>query len=121
MGGYRQAVSLNCYSSIPKWKHICKKLDNNNFYHTNKFFHVVIETMVMMLYMHVISCSTIDNLQTWVGRSNWLALINKIKYDYLKIFTIQHIRNETSTKTTTTIATMLGMEKKKWLELNDHQ
>lgn len=55
-------VSLNCYSSILKRKYIDKKVDNNNFYYKNKFFHVMIEVMVMTLCMHKAEYSTIHKL-----------------------------------------------------------
>ena len=81
-------ISLNCYSSILKRKHIYKKPDNNNFYHTNKFFYIVIEAMVVTLCMHIARCFIIDELQTWIGRFNWPILINIIERNYLGIFTI---------------------------------
>lgn len=42
-------ASLNHYSGILKRKHINKKLDNNNFCYTDKFFRVMIEAMVVTL------------------------------------------------------------------------
>lgn len=58
-------VFLNYYNSILKRKHICKKPNNNNFYHADEFFHVVIEAMVMTLYMYIIGYFIIDKLQTY--------------------------------------------------------
>lgn len=55
-------VFLNSYTDILKKKHIYKKPDNNDFYHTDKFFRIVIEAMVVTLCMHVAGCSTIDKL-----------------------------------------------------------
>lgn len=81
-------VSLNCYNGILKREHICKKPDNNNFHYIDKFFHVVIETMVVTLYIHVAKCSIIDNLQTWIDRSNWPVLNSKVEHDYLGILTL---------------------------------
>ncbi len=57
-------VSLNHYSGILKRKHIYNKLNNNNFHHKDKFFHIVIEAMVVTLYMHIAKYSIIDQLQT---------------------------------------------------------
>ncbi len=105
-------VSLNHYSDILKRKRICKKLDNNNFHYTDKFFRIVIEAMVVTLCMHVVRYSTIDELQTWIGRSDWPALISKVEHNYLGIFTVQHIRDEASTKTTTTVVSMLNTKKR---------
>ena len=105
-------VSLNCYNGILKRKHICKKLDNNNFHHTNEFFRIVIEAMVITLYMHIARCSTIDKLQAWIGRSDWPALISKVECNHLGIFTVQRIRDEASIKTTTTVASMLDTKKR---------
>ncbi len=90
-GGTDNVVFLNCYSGILKRKHICKKPDNNNFHYINKLFRVVIETIVVTLCMHLARLSTIDELQTWISRSNWLALISKIEHNYLGIFTVQRI------------------------------
>lgn len=44
-------ASSNHYRDILKKKHINKKLDNKNFHHTDKFFCVMIEAMVVTLYM----------------------------------------------------------------------
>ncbi len=105
-------VSLNCYSGILKKKYIYKKPDNNNFHHTDEFFRVVIEAMVMMLCIYIARCSTIDKLQTWIGRFNWPILINKVERDYLGIFTVQCIQDKISTKTTTTITSKFDTKKK---------
>ncbi len=105
-------VSLNRYSGILKKKHIYKKPDNNNFYHTDEFFCVIFEAMVVTLYMHIAKCSIIDELQTWIGRSDWPALISKVERDHLGIFTVQCIRDEASIKTTTTVTSMLDTKKR---------
>ena len=113
-------VSLNRYSGILKRKYICKKRDNKNFHHTDEFFRVVIEAMVITLCMHVVRCSIIDKLQTWIGRSDWPTLISQVIRDHLGIFTVQRIRDEASTKTTTTIASMLDTKRREWRELGSH-
>lgn len=114
-------VSLNCYSGILKRKHINKKPDNNNFYHTDEFFRVMIKFIVVTQCMHEAGCSTIDNLQTWISRSNWPAVISKVEHDHLRIFTLQRIRDEASIKTNTTVANMLETKKREWLESVGHQ
>lgn len=63
-------VSLNWYSSILKCKHIARQTDNNNFQQTDNFFRVVIEAMVIALCIRVAGCSTINDLQTWINKSN---------------------------------------------------
>ncbi len=62
--------------------------------------------------MHVVKCSIIDKLQTWIGSSDRSALINKVERDHLGIFTVQRIRDETYTKITITIASMLDTKKR---------
>lgn len=84
-------VSLNRYSGILKRKHISKKPDNNDFQQTDDFFRVVINAMVIALYMHVAGCSTISQMQTWIDRSDWPALISKVKHDHLGVFKVQYI------------------------------
>ncbi len=75
----------------------------------------------MMLCMHVARYSTIDELQTCIGRSNWPVFINKVKHDYLGIFTVQYIRDKTSTKTTTTVANISDIKKIEWQKSGSHQ
>ena len=105
-------ISLNHYSGILKKKHICKMLDNNNFHYTDKFFYIMIDAMVVTLYMYIARYSTINELSTWIGKSEWSALISKVEYDHLGIFTVQCIRDETSIKTTTAIVSMLNTKKR---------
>ena len=113
-------ISLNCYSSILKRKHISKKPDNNNFPYIDKFFYVMIEAMVMILYKHKAGCFRIDKLQTWICRFDWLILISKVEHDYLKIFTFECIWDEASIKTNTTVASILETKKREWLKLGSH-
>ena len=55
-------VFLNYYSGILKRKHIYKKSNNNNFHHLNKFFCIVIEAMIVILYIYIAKYFTIDKL-----------------------------------------------------------
>ena len=57
-------IFLNCYSGILKRKYIYKKSDNNNFYHLDKFFRIVIKTMVVTLLINLLTYFTIDKFQT---------------------------------------------------------
>lgn len=57
-------VSLNWYSGIPKRKHITRQTNNNNFQQTDDFFRIVIKAMVVVLYIRVAGCFTINDLQT---------------------------------------------------------
>lgn len=66
----RNVLIINCYSDILKRKHMCKKLDNNNFYYTDTFFRIIIEAMAVILYIYIAKYSTIDKLQSWIGRSD---------------------------------------------------
>ena len=75
----------------------------------------------MTLCMYVARCSTIDKLQTWIGRSDWPTLISKVERDYFRIFTLQRIRDEAFIKTNTTIASILKTKKREWLESGGHQ
>ena len=61
-------VSLNWYNNILKQKYIYKKPDNNSFYYTNKFFHVIIKAMVVTLCIRVAGFSTIDKFKTLIAR-----------------------------------------------------
>lgn len=83
----------------------------------DKFFHIVIEAMIVILYMHKAGYSIIDKLQTWIGGSDWFVLISKVECDHLGIFTLQHIRDKTSIKTNTTIASMLETKKKRMVRV----
>lgn len=76
------------------------------------FFCIIIEAMVIVLYICVASCYTINNLQTQIGRSNGFTLINKAKCKYLKVFKVYDIQDITSQKTTTIVASMLEIKKK---------
>lgn len=114
-------VSLNGYNNILKRKHIYKKPDNNNFHHTDEFFHILIEAIVVTLCMHIAGYSTIDELQTWIGKSDWPALIGKVECDYLGIFTLQCIQDEVSIKTNITVVSMLETKKREWLKSDGHQ
>ena len=113
-------IFLNCYSNILKRKHISKKPDNNSFHHTDEFFLIVIEAMVVTLFMHEVGCFIIDELQTWIDRCDWPALIIKVERDHLGIFILQYIQNKASIKTNTTVTSMLETKKRKWLESGDH-
>lgn len=84
-------VSLNSYGGILKRIYIYKKSDNNNFHHTDKFFRVIIEAMVVILCMRIAGCFIMDELQTWIGRSDWSTFISKVECDHLRIFTLQYI------------------------------
>lgn len=75
----------------------------------------------MMLCMHVVRYSTIDELQTWISRSNWPVFISKVKRDYLGIFTVQYIRDKASTKTTTTVSSISDIKKIEWQKSDGHQ
>lgn len=55
-------VFLNYYNNLLKRKHIFKKPDNNNFHYIDKYFRIVIETMIMILYMHIARWSIIEEL-----------------------------------------------------------
>lgn len=84
-------VFLNYYSGILKRKHIYKKPDNNNFHNIVKFFCIIIEAMVIMLYMHKPRYSMIDKLQIQIDRFDQLTLINKIEHNHLEIFIVKYI------------------------------
>lgn len=74
----------------------------------------------MTLFMHELRCFIIDELQTWIDRCDWPALISKVKYDHLEIFILQHICNKASIKTNTTVTSMLETKKRKWLGSGGH-
>lgn len=84
-------MSLNWYNNILKCKHITRQPNNNNFQQTDDFFHIVIEDMVIILYIYVADCSIINNLQTWISRSDWPTLINKAKCKHLGILKVHDI------------------------------
>lgn len=72
----------------------------------------MIEAMVIILYMYIARDDSIKKLQTWIGKFNQPALINKVEPDYLKIFRVQNIKDERSIKTITTVAFIFGKKKK---------
>lgn len=62
----------------------------------DNFFFVVIKAIIVALHMHVAGYSTISKLQTWIDRSNWPALISKLKHDHSGIHKVYDIRNKPS-------------------------
>ena len=80
--------SLNWYSGILKQKHISKKSNKNNFQQTDNFFYIIIKVIVIALCMYNTGCSTINQLQTWIGRFNWSALISKVEHNHLRVFKV---------------------------------
>lgn len=68
--------------------------------------------MVIALYMYVAGCFTINNLQTWIGRFDWLILINKAKYKHLEIFKVYDILDKIFQKTAIMVASMVNRKKK---------
>ncbi len=105
-------VSLNRYHDILKQKYVSKTADNNNFHHFDDFFRTVIEAMVVTLCIHTTGCSTIDELQIWIGRSDWPTLIANVEKNYLDIFKVQSIRHTVHCKTTAIVDTMIDVQKK---------
>ncbi len=77
--------------------------------------------MVIALCMHGASYSIIGKFQTWIGRSNWPALIRKVEHDYLGIFKVHDIRDKASRTTAITVASMLNAKKREWFESGDGQ
>lgn len=76
------------------------------------FFHIVIKAMVIALYIYVVGYSIINNLQTWISRSNWLILISKIKRNHLEVFKVYYIQDKASRKTAIMIANIFNTKKK---------
>ena len=72
--------------------------------------------MVITLCIHTVGCSTIDELQLWIGRSDWPTLIAKVEKNCLGVSKVQSIRNTAYCKTTATVDTMLEAQKREWLE-----
>lgn len=107
---------LNWYSGIPKRKYIARQTNNNNFQQTDDFFCVVIKAMVIALCIRIAGCFTINDLQTWISRSDWLALISKVKRNHLGVFKVHDIRDKTSWKTVTMIVNIINVKKRVWLE-----
>lgn len=61
--------------------------------------------------MCIVSYSTINNLQTWIDRSNLPPFISKAKCKYLRILKIHDIRDKISCKTATMVAIILNTKK----------
>lgn len=78
----------------------------------DKFFCIVIEAMVVILYIHIADYSTINKFQILIARFDWPTIISKVKHDYLKIFIFQCIRNKVSIKINITVASMLETKKR---------
>lgn len=55
----------------------------------DKFFCIVIKAIIIILYIHIVGCSTINKFQTLISRFDWPALISKVERDHLKIFIFQ--------------------------------
>lgn len=73
---------------------------NENFYHFNDFFYIVIKTNITILYVNVVDCQSIDKLQNQIGRSDQPSFISKIKYNILEIFYFHFISETVSHKIT---------------------
>ena len=71
--------------------------------------------------MRIAGCSTINNLQIWIGRSDWPTLISKAKRKHLGIFKVHDIQDKTSRKTATMVVSILGAKKRVWFKTGDNQ
>lgn len=56
----KDIVLLNYFSGILKQKHITKVVNSVNFYWSNNFLHMVMETLTIALYIYIINCQKID-------------------------------------------------------------
>ena len=81
-------ISLNQYHGILKRKNVTKKANNKNFHHSDEFFRIIIKAMVVTLCIQAVGCSTINELQLWIGRSNWPTLIAKVVKNCLSVSTV---------------------------------
>lgn len=114
-------VSLNRFAGILKQKYISKVVENGNFHHSNDFFRMIIEAIVITLYINIMGYQLIDKLQNQICKSDQSFLISKIEYDYLNIFKVNFIWTAAFYKTTITVTSMLKAKKKEWLGLENNQ
>lgn len=76
--------------------------------------------MVVTLCIYTAGCSIIDELQIWIGRSDWPTLIAKVEKNCLDVFKVQSIWHAAHCKTTATVDTMIDAQKKEWSESRDN-